>query len=67
MNTVFILRETINGENNFLRDRISTKIEIPKIVSDLLTVADSLSLTERASPLSLMHPNEWVCVYEYDK
>ena len=59
MNTVFFLRETINGEN------LATSLEIesapklkPKNIKMISIASLSLSLTKRDSPLSLMCPNE---------
>ena len=38
MNTMFFLGETIKEKpRNFLKDRINTKMEKPKTVSDILT------------------------------
>ena len=59
MNTVFILGETIIGENPATSLEIESapkvKLENIKMIS---TASVSLSHTERASPLSLMCPNE---------
>ena len=56
---MFILGETINGENPATSSEIEStpKVE-PKTVSDLPIAAVSLFHTGRASPLSLMRPNE---------
>ena len=59
MNTLFILRETINGENPANSSKIESTPKIkPKNIKMISIASVSLSHTERASPLSLMCPNE---------
>ena len=56
---MFILRETINGENpaNSSEIELAPKVK-PENIKMISTASISLSLTERDSPLSLMHLNE---------
>ena len=59
MNTVFILKETINGENAAISLEMESAPKVkPKNIKMVSTVSISLSHTERDSPLSLMHLNE---------
>ena len=59
MNTVFILGETINGENPTNSSEIESAPKVkPKNIKMISTASNSLSHIERASPLSLVHPNE---------
>ena len=56
---MFFLRETINGENPTTSSEIESAPKVkPENIKMISTASVSLSLTERASPLSLMHPNE---------
>ena len=55
MSTVFILGETINGENHATSSKIESAPKVkPEKVNMISTASVSLSHTERASPLSLM-------------
>ena len=60
MNTMFILGETINGEKPTTYLEIESVPKVKPKNSKMISYSNSLSL-------SLMCPNEWVCVYEYDK
>ena len=56
---MFILRETINGENLATSSEIESTPEVkPENINMISTASVSLSHTERASPLSLMRSNE---------
>ena len=59
MNTVFILSETINGENPATSSEIESAPKLkPENIKMISIASVSLSHTERASPLSPMRPNE---------
>ena len=59
MKIVFILRETINGENLATSSKIESTPKVkPKNIKMISIASVSLSHAERASPLSLMLPNE---------
>ena len=51
------------GENPATSSEIESTLKVkPENIKMISTASVSLSHTERASPLSLMHPNECVCV-----
>ena len=59
MNIVFILEETINGENPATSSEIELTPKVkPENIKMISTGSVSLFHTERDSPLSLMRPNE---------
>ena len=59
MNTVFVLREIIKGENPANSSKIESAPKVkPENIKMISTASVSLSHTDRASPLSLMRPNE---------
>ena len=59
MKIVFFLGETTNGENPTTSSEIESAPKVkPKNIKMISTASFSFSHTERASSLSLMHPNE---------